>query len=85
MINQINECNFYYLNILNDFLDYYEGKKINEKYNSFLTSKSIKYSKNQRLIMKNNNNKFALLLKYFNILYDLQVQKQLFNNEVEIK
>ena len=85
MINQINEGNYYYLNILNDFLDYYEGKKINEKYNSFLTSKSIKYSKNQRLIMKNNNNKFALLLKYFNILYDLQVQKQLFNNEVEIK
>ena len=35
--------------------------------------------------MKNNNTKFSLLLKYFNILYDLQVQKKLFNNEVEIK
>ena len=35
--------------------------------------------------MKNNNTKFSLLLKYFNILYDLKVQNQLFNNEEEIK
>ena len=41
IINQINEGNYYYLNVLNDFLNYYEGKKINEKYSTFLASKTI--------------------------------------------
>ena len=64
MINQINEGNYYYLNILNDFINYYEGKKINEKYTNFLASKSIKYSKDQSMTMKKNNMKFSLLMKY---------------------
>ena len=85
MINQINEGNYYYLNILNDFINYYEGKKINEKYSIFLLSKSIKYSKTQSMTMKKNNMKFSLLMKYFNILYDIDVQKQILNNKEEIK
>jgi len=85
MINQINEGNYYYLNVLNDFINYYEGKKINEKYTNFLASKSIKYSKDQSMTMKKNNMKFSLLMKYFNILYDIGVQKQILNNKEEIK
>ena len=85
MINQINEGNYYYLNVLNDFINYYEGKKINEKYTNFLLSKSIKCSKEQLITMKKNNMNFSLLMKYFNILYDIGVQKQILNNKEEIK
>ena len=70
---------------MNNFINYYEGKKINEKYAIFLLSKSIKYSKAQSMTMKKNNMKFSLLMKYFNTLYDIDVQKQILNNKEEIK
>ena len=83
MINQIKNGNYYFLNVLSSFESYYN--KIDQNYQSFIYNNNYKSLKKQVSVMNKNNKNISLLSKYFKIIYDLRVQKQLFHQELEIK
>ena len=85
MIDQIKNGNYYFLNVLSSFELYYNNDKINKNYQPFLYNNNYKSLKKQVSVMNKNNIKLSLLSKYFKIIYDLRVQKQLFHQELEIK
>lgn len=85
MINQIKLGNYYFLNKLINFLDYYENKKINGQYLIFSSTHNAKNSKQHIDILKKITLKLAILTKYFQANNDLKVQRQIIDNEIEIK
>ena len=85
LIKQIKNGNYYYLNVLNNFLEYYENKKVSDEYSKFVGLNTLNYLKYQNKITKINNMKYALLTRYFQTIYDLKVQKQILNDKIEIK
>ena len=70
---------------MNGFRKYYENDKITFEYRNFIISNIFDYSKNQDKITRKNTMKFSLLIKYFQTIYELKVQKQIFGNIIEIK
>ena len=85
MIKQINLGNYYFLNVLDSFKQYYEKQKINIEYTNFINSNFITLSKNQLTLTKRNIMKFSLLSKYFQIIDNFKLQNKIFNNTIEIK
>ena len=75
MKNQIEIGNYYYLNILFDFIKYYNDKTINYNYKIFLTLNSYEHPKNKLEIMNNNIILFPLVSRYFKAVNDIKVQK----------
>lgn len=87
MINEITQGNFYFLNVLSNMQENY---KVNDpkyalQYLMFCNKNASKQNKNTNKIMSQNTMKFSLLTKYFNIIYDVKVQKQLLDYAKEIK
>ena len=64
---------------------YYENDKITFEYRNFIISNIFEYSKSQNKITRKKTMKFSLLIKYFQTIYELKVQKQIFGNIIEIK
>ena len=87
MINEIKKGNYYYLNVLSDMQDHYEDSdsKFTLKFLSFYNKNFSKNTKNTNKIMSKNIMKFSLLTKYFKIIYDIKVQKQIFDYANELK
>ena len=85
MKNQIELGNYYYLNILGKFINYYKDKTINNNYLTFLTLNSIQYSKYHLDTVNNNFFKLSLVSRYFQTISDIKEQKQILNNIIEIK
>ena len=85
MIKEIQQDNYYYLNILSNMSDYYNDKEINNQYFMFALSNNIRCSKNINKITNKNNQKFSLISRYFHTILDMKVQKQVFDSETKIK
>ena len=85
MINQIKLGNNYYLKKLKDMRKYYEMKKVNEKYQLFLIENLFNYSENQDEIINSNLMKFSLLSKYYQIVNEIMLQKQIFDTKIKIQ
>ena len=85
MKNQIELGNYYYLNILGTFINYYKNQALNNNYSTFLTLNSIQYSKYHSDTINNNFFKLSLVSRYFRTVNDIKEQKQILNNIIEIK
>ena len=85
MVKQIKNGDYYFLNALERINDCYEHAKINEKYNPFLSKYSFKYTKQQNEIIPENSSKYILLINYFNKINEIKVQKQILDNEINIR
>ena len=85
MKNQIELDNYYYLNILRGFIIYYKDKTINSDYSTYLTLKSIQYTKYQFETMNDNFNKYSLVSRYFKAVSDIKVEKKILNNVIDHK
>jgi len=91
MINEIQNDNHYYLNLLNKMHDYYsnlvekEKIKINANYSTFYTLNFLTYLENKSEIMNNNMMKFTHVIRYYQAIYDINVQKQILNQNDEQK
>ena len=70
---------------MNGFRKYYGNDKITSEYRNFIISNIFEYSKSQNKITRKKTMKFSLLIKYFQTIYELKVQKQIFGNIIEIK
>ena len=92
MIYEIQKGNQYYLNLLKEMHDYYsnlkeekEKIKINENYSTFYNSNFLTYIENKTEIMNNNIMKYTLAIRYFQTIYDIKIQKQILNQNDELK
>ena len=85
MIYQIKNKNYYYLKKLKDMREYYENKKVNEKYQLFLLENFFNYSNYQDKIINNNIMKFSILSKYYQTISEIRTQKQIYDDELKIQ
>ena len=84
MIKEIEQGNYYFLKVLADMKkNYYKKAKMNQDYLIFFMDNAFNNLKNQ--IISNNGMKLSLLSTYFKIIYDLEVQKKMFDYENDIK